>query len=401
MNDSLNLVEARKLIETHLRRLEGENVDLDDVLFRFPVTSIKAQKPHPGYDQSSRDGFVVSNGGVSTDKGWRFKIVGEIPAGSTGKLRLKNGTACRIMTGALVPSGGMRIIPQEECLEQNGHVLIPLAAFRSRNPYIRRKGCEIPKGKVVISAGSPIRPGHLVLLAATGHSEVLVHRRPVVDIFCTGSELVASPAEEEEGLKVSGNHYLLRSLVQTSGGIPRYLGTVADTDRELASVFDRIDADTTDIILSTGGVGPGKYDLMDAAFARAGGKILYRSLNVRPGKSTLFGLLGRTLFFGLPGPPPAVSLLFNELVRPALSFMQGAKNYRPKDILAILQEPIVIKKRGIPTFRSVILSRRDGNFLVRLAGKNEVPDGYVLCSAHRRKYKNGETIKVHLAESDF
>lgn len=396
MKDSLDLASAKKSIKMHLRRLEGESVDLEDALLRRPVASIKAQTPHPGYDQSTRDGFVVASGGQSTDNGWCYKIVGEIPAGSVGKRWLKSGTACRIMTGALIPSGGVRVIPQEDCREQKGNILVPDTAFQAGSSYIRKKGCDIPKGQVVVPAGKPILPGHLVLLAATGHAEIFVHRCPRVDIFCTGSELVSSPVEEKEGLKVSGNHYLLRSLVQTAGGIPRYLGTVADTDHELANVFARIDPGDADMILSTGGVGPGKYDLLEEAFVRAGGEILYRSLNVRPGKSTLFGMLGRALFFGLPGPPPAVSALFNELIHPVLLSMQGSKKYSPRDVSAFLLEPIAIKETGVPSFRAAMFGLQDGTNYVRLAGKNEVPDAYILLSGRRRKYKKGDTVKVHL-----
>jgi molybdopterin molybdotransferase len=398
MKESLDLASAKKIIGSYLRRLDPETVPLEDALYRLPVASVRARKPQPGYDQSTRDGFVVSSKSHERFEGGRsFRIIGEIPAGNTVKRRLRDGAACRIMTGALIPAGGVRVIAQEDCRELDGHVQIPDSVLQRRNFFIRRKGCEIETGRVVVSAGEPILPGHLVLLAATGHSDVLVHRRPRITFFCTGSELVASASEEEEGLKVSGNHYLLNGLVRLSGGIPEYLGTVADTGRDLAFAFDRIDKEATDMILTTGGVGPGKYDLLEEAFANAGGKVVYRSLHIRPGKATLFGLLGKSLFFGLPGPPPAVSVLFNELVRPALLFLQGAKKYRPPVVSASLLTPVVLKETGVPSFKGARVSVQNGRYCVRLTEKTEAPAAYIFFPGRRRKYRQGDTIRVHLA----
>ncbi len=395
---SMDLASARRLIGLHLRRTEGEIVPLEEALFRLPVVSVRAEKPQPGYDQSTRDGFVVSAGGACRlPEGWRFRIIGEIPAGSIGRRRLPQGAACRIMTGALIPAGGVRVIPQEDCREQDESVLVPDALLQGRSTFIRRRGCEIRRGRVVAPAGEPILPHHQVLLAATGHAGVLVHRRPRVGFFCTGSELVASPADEEAGLKVSGNRYLLSGLARLSGAVPEYLGTVADTRRDLAAAFARIDRLETDMLLSTGGVGPGKYDLLEEAFVKAGGHILYRSLHIRPGKATLFGLLGDVLFFGLPGPPPAVAVLFNELVRPALICLQGAKNHRPGKLRAALSAPVVLQETGVPSFKAARILRLGGRILAGPARKIEAPDGYILFSGRRRRYRKGEMVTVHPA----
>lgn len=400
MQESLGLASAKKIIRSHLQRTKEEVVSLDEALFRVPVNSLRAQKPQPGYDQSTRDGYVLSAKSDSLyADGQCFTIEGEIPAGSIGKRKLHNGTACRIMTGALVPAGGIRVIPQEDCRISGRNVLVPNSVLERRNPFIRKRGCEIEKGRAVVQAGDRILPEHLVLLAATGHSVIEVHRRTRVAFFCSGSELVASPAEEAEGLKVSGNRYLLGSLIRLSGGIPEYLGNIADNASELAAIFSGLDLDATDVILTTGGVGPGKYDLLERAFTEAGGEIFYRSLHVRPGKSTLFGLLGRALYFGLPGPPPAVSALFNELVGPALHFMQGMKKYRPLEVRASLQVPVFFKETGAPCFKGAVIDMQNGRCLVRLTEENEAPDGYIHFAGRRKNFAAGEMVKVHLTGS--
>ena len=397
--DAPDLVSARQLILAYARRTEGESVPLEDTLFRVPVESLRAKTPQPGYDQSTRDGFVVSGeGALRVGDGYQFRIEGEIRAGSTGQRILKHGVACRIMTGGLIPVRGVRVIPQEDCNEREAMLSVPEPALHRRSTFIRRRGSEIGRGQVVVPAGAPILPDHQVLLAATGHFTVLVHRRPRVTFFCTGSELVASPAEEEEGRKVSGNRYLLNGLIRLFGGRAEDLGMIADTKEDLSVAFGRINRETANMIITTGGMGPGRYDLLEEAFVRAGGRIIYRSLHVRPGKATLFGLLGGALFFGLPGPPPAVRVLFNELVAPALFFLQGVKKCGPQRMRATLQEPVLIREKGVPSLKAGVL--KNGG-LVRLAGKIEAPGCYIFFPGHRRSFKKGEMVEVHPVDPPY
>jgi molybdopterin molybdotransferase len=398
---SPDLTAAKKIIAAQIRQTEGERVALEEALFRLPVESLRAAKPQPGYDQSTRDGFVISgDGDTRTGEGYSFKIEGEIRAGTTDKRPLRPGVACRIMTGGLIPPHGLRVVPQEDCNEREGVLSVPETVLHRPSTFIRRKGSEIGRGKVVVSTGTPILPDHLVLLAATGYSQVLVHRLPRVAFFCTGSELVATPQEEVDGLKVSGNRYLLHGLIRLSGGIPRYFGTVADTGEDLAVALGRIDLGAIDVIVTTGGMGPGRYDLLEEAFVRAGGRIVYRSLQVRPGKAMLFGTIGNSLFFGLPGPPPAVGVLFNELVAPALLLLQGMKNCWPRRIKASLQEAVHVKDRGVLTIKGGVLTIENGA-MVRLTGKTEAPGCYILFPAHRRSLKKGEMVEVHLTNRPF
>jgi molybdopterin molybdotransferase len=390
-----SLDSARKLIIAHARRTEGESVNLDDALCRVPVESLRAKKPQPGYDQSSRDGFVVSGEGAErVGQGYRFHIEGEIRAGSTGRHALSRGAACRIMTGGLVPGGGVRVVPQEDCEEDGGGIFVAGTVMRRPETFIRKRGAEIGRGRVVVPTGTSLLPDHLVHLAATGHSAIEVYRRPRVAFFCTGSELVASPADERDGLKVSGNRYLLNGLIRMAGGVAEDGGRVADSNEDLSAALTRIDRKTTDAIITTGGMGPGRYDLLESSFVHAGGRIVFRSLHIRPGKATLFGLFGNTLFFGLPGPPPAVGVLFNELVAPALYFLQGMKKCRPLQTRAFLEEAVMLKNTGVPSLRGGVLTKGDK---VRFAGKFEAPGCFILFPGHRRAYQKGERVEVHPA----
>jgi len=388
----LTLFAAQKIIAAYARKTEGETVALEDALFRVPVHAIPAMKALPGYDQSGRDGFVVSEEGAAClGEGGSLRIAGEIRAGTTDPLPLQADLACRIMTGGLIPACGSRVIPQEVCLVRDGMLSATAAGLGGRNRFIFLKGSEIGRGRVVVAAGEPILPEHLVRLAATGHARMLVHRRPRVLFACTGSELVDTPDEEKPGLKVSGNRYLLNGLIRMAGGIPEYRGTVADSVRDLALVLGRIEALEAELIITTGGMGPGKYDLVEQAFTRAGGVILYRSLQLRPGKATLFGLLGQSLFFGLPGPPAAISALFPQLIEPALLRCRGVKTIKAARIKATLQEPVAFKEKGVLRLKGGVLEK---GLSVRPAGKSETAGCQIFFPAHRLNFKRGDVVEV-------
>ncbi len=399
---SLDLAEARNLIVAQAHKKRGELIPLDQAIGRVPVDKLPALISEPGFDQSTRDGFVISGGGGEREEnGCWYEIAGEIPAGSTQEITLSHGVACRIMTGGLLPEKGVRVLPQEGCLEKSGKVFIPNSLMQHASVFIRRKGCDIDKGDVLAVPGKPMSLDQIALLAKTGYTELKVHQRPSVSYFCSGSELVSLPSEVEEGKKISANCYLLEGMIRSFGGLPENLGPVADSFEAVSKVFHDINPDRTDVVISTGGMGPGKYDLIEEAFLQNGGKLLYRSLKVRPGKATLFGLFGRTLFLGLPGPPPVVRSLGNELLRPALLSFQGVEECHPVTIRAYLQEPFSLKKRGVQTLKAGILTLKDGKCNVRACAKRQIPTVFMLLQADRQHYEEGELIEVHLVTTPF
>ncbi len=398
----LKLADARKLIAANASNTTSETVCLKHALGRIPVHALPAKTPQPGYDQSTRDGYVVSDGSREEDEeGCWYDIEGEIPAGSTETITLARGAAYRIMTGGLIPDKGVRVIPQEDCFEKGKRLCVNTSFLQQPSTFIRRRGCDVQSGEIITGAGMPLTVDQLALLLETGHIEVQVYRRPHVAFFCTGSELVSLPSELKPGKKVSANRILLDGLVRSFGGVVENLGLVADTIEDVKALLRGIDFGKTKVIISTGGLGPGKYDLMEEIFLQLGGKILYRSLKVRPGKSTLFGLLGQSLYFGLPGPPPTVRSLFNELLRPALLSLQGMKHCDPTTIKAHLQEPIFLKKTGVLNLKAGIVTTDDGRWFVRGCTQLESPSAFILLHGDRQEFKKGDLVDVHLVTSPF
>ena len=375
---------------------DADLITLSKVLVRVTARTVTALAAVPGYDQALRDGYALATDGVQRQEGMQFRVVGEIAAGSQMSQRLEAGSACRIMTGGIVPEGADQVVPQEECQVSGATVTVPADSLRRKNTFIEKKGSQIAKGEELVEAGTILQPEHLALLAATRHVEIEVYRRPRVGFFCTGSELVDAPGALRPGLKVSGNRYLLNGLIRQFLAEPEDLGRVADRKGELARLFEKISAGNFDAVISTGGMGPGKYDLLEEAFVAAGGEILSRTLPMRPGQSTLIGRLDGKPFFGLPGPPGAVRTLMNEIVGPALLQMQGVREYQPVVARARLRERVELRRSDVLLVKAGMLSMTEDGPEVRLAGRLESPTCFALFPPGREVYPSGSEVEVHL-----
>ena len=148
-------------------------------------------------------------------------------------------------------------------------------------------------------------------------------------------------------------------------------------------------------------MGPGKYDLVEKAFVAAGGRVIFNALALRPGKSILFGSLGRAIFFGLPGPPYAVRTLLHELVGPALLAMQGAKDAGPKRVQAHLLHPVEVKDHNVLQLQDGMLLLEGGRCSVRLAGRLEIANCHILLHPGHGRYAEGDLVDVHLVGEGF
>ena len=146
-------------------------------------------------------------------------------------------------------------------------------------------------------------------------------------------------------------------------------------------------------------MGPGKYDLVKQAFIEAGGEVIFTSLKMRPGKSVLFGTLGNTLFFGLPGPPPAVQTLFNMLVGPTLLAMQGGRAPWPQKVQAYLHHSIKPERHDVLRLKDGMITMEGGKCKVRFTQKLELPDCYILLPSGKDYYPEGELVDVYLTTS--
>ncbi len=390
MNNQLDLDQARRLIVSHSPALAQEEIPLLAACGRICARSLTAPLAIPHFRQSAMDGFALRR--EECAEGRPLPIISEIAAGSTREHLVSPHTAIRIMTGGRVPDGCNQVIPFEECRESKGVLSEIQCPHRS---HIRSVGTDVKKGHVIVTAGEVITPGHMHLAATAGAQSIRVHARPRAAIICTGSELV--DANPLSGQVISGNRFLLAGLISQSGGLTSGAATVKDDIAAITSSLEEL-SNKADLVITTGGMGPGKYDLVSQAFDKIGVTIHYRVLRLRPGKATLFGTRNNTLFFGLPGPPPAVRLLFHELVHPALLALQGRTKPGPKSLRAELSEELAIKQKGLLNLKGGILTLANGRCQVRPAGRHEAASCIILVPAHRRRLKKGELVTIHLTE---
>lgn len=394
--------QALKMILSKAPMLGRRQLPLAQSFGRVCTDNNRARLAVPCYDQSTRDGYVVSGDGraVSTNE-FAYQICGEIAAGPAKKLSITKGQAYRIMTGGFVPQGADRVIAQEHCRVLAGEVLIGPDFLSANNRYIRKHGSEHGADDLIVAPGTRLNENHIALLAAAGNTEVEVYRRPRVAFFCSGSELVITGDSLLNGQKISSNHYLLNCLITNHGGIGQNYGVVADDKEAIQDLLTHIVESGIDIVISTGGVGPGKYDLFKRILRETEAELIYDSLSVRPGRSTLFGVYREALYFGLPGPPPAVNILFHELIGPVIRKMQGMEGSENRRVLACLEHDISLKSDDVLCFSDGVYGFDDGRITVRYPGSLEMPNCFILLEPGTSLFTKNEMVPISPIETRY
>lgn len=402
INTGLNLKRGQQSIVEQIKVQTEEKISLASALGRVSSRKILTPEPIPTFSQSLMDGFALQHQKAKSPQEYLFHVVGEIAAGQIYPHKIQRGQAVRIYTGAKIPEGTNQVIPMENCLEAKGYLKIipPLPNLK----YIKKKGSDFAKGSLVINSGVPFSPKHLSTLAVIGETSVSVHRPPHIAFFCSGSEL-ETPASDQSNIATNGRKYesnsiLLESLVKQSGAVPFSLGSVIDNVDAICSVFKEwlqkpVWGKSQPILISTGGMGPGKYDLITAALKKIGAKIIFDRLAVHPGSRTLFAKVDKGICICLPGSPPAVFTLFHELVKPAILKACGQANPYPEKLRATLTESITTRHSGPTHLKPGITKNIHGKISVRPTNPYEPANAIILVPARRRFLKKGELVTFH------
>lgn len=392
----LNLRKAQKLILKQSVSLGPETVSLEKALGRFAFHTSKSPSPIPEFPRSSMDGFAIKAKDIenaSHSRPVRLEINGEITAGCTSQgSPLKKGEAVRIMMGGSIPPGADMVLPLEQCLKADDTIIVSQAG--RKGAHIQTPGSDLKKHQAIIRAGEPIMPESLSLLAASGINSISVFQQPKAGILCTGSEFADINDCGRDRHVVNSNGILLESLVRQLGAIPIHLGAVPD-DLDLMTTVLQCTSESLQTVITTGGTGPGKFDLTMRAFKETGVDLFNTSLAIRPGRTSFFGIKGKTLYFALPGPPPAVRLLFNELVQPAILAAQGKRRPSPPSVRAILTEDIKNHKNKTTCLKGAVIKVKEGMLTARTTKKAEPLNAVMLIPRHRPHLRKGEKVTLH------
>jgi molybdopterin molybdotransferase len=307
-----------------------EQVPLAECHQRVLAEPVIADSDFPPFDRSPLDGYALIASEVAEASAARpvvLRVVDDIPAGTTPRAAVTAGTAARIMTGAPLPSGATGVVRLEDTNTAGDEVSVLAGAGAEAN--ICRRGEEIAAGEEVASVGTAVNAGVMGMLALTGTSRPWVYRRPRVALVATGSEVVSLEAPLSPGTIRNSNSYMLSSQVSDAGAEAAMVGISRDDIAEIAALFDQ--AAGSDLVISTGGVSTGDYDLMAEVYRSLGITILFDRVAMKPGMPVLAGLKDGRLYVGLSGNPAAACVAFEALVRPVLLKMAGRRDWwRPK-----------------------------------------------------------------------
>ncbi len=343
-----------------------EEVPLLNSLNRVCAEDVKASITVPPWDNSAMDGFAVKTEDVesaSETSGVKLKVKTDIPAGSFYEGKIEKGECARIMTGAPIPEGAEAVVMREFAHDSGDEVVLERSAERGEN--IRKKGEDINVGDIVVPRGKVITPADIGVMASVQASAINVYRRPTVAVLSTGDELVDLDEKIEPGKIVTSNNYALEAQINESGALTLQMGIIKDDRDILRDAVKK--ASSADIILTTGGVSVGDYDFVKDILGELGFEKKFWKVAQKPGKPLLFGTLGKSLVFGLPGNPTATMLCFEIYVRPMIRMIQGFSNLHRKSVKAEALEDIK-KKAGRKHFIRAITENREGKYFFRTTG---------------------------------
>ena len=342
--------------------LAPELVPLTRALGRILTDDFAAPFDVPPADNSAVDGYTVGSADIPAGGTRDLVVIGDLAAGFVFEGKLGAGQALRIMTGAPMPAGADTVYPQEVVQRQGDRIAVgPI----DKGANVRLAGEDVEMGAVVIEAGTVLRPQEIGLMASLGAWQVAVRRRPRVALLSTGDEVAEPGSPRRPGQIYDANRFTLRGSIEQCGGDVSDLGIVPDVrDTLRASLEDA--ARAADIVVTSGGVSVGVYDLVKDVLQELGA-IDFWQVAMQPGRPFAVGRIGGALFFGLPGNPVASLLSFMLFVRPALYKLAGRRRLFPATWRARALEPMR-KKTGRTEYKRGVLGFRDGEWEVCTTG---------------------------------
>jgi molybdopterin molybdotransferase len=344
--------------------MPAERVPLAEAHGRVLAADLPALVALPGFDNSAMDGYAARAVELATLPA-RLPVADDIPAGRTDVRPLAPGTVQRIMTGAPLPAGADVVVPVEQTDARTD--VVEIRACPPVGTHLRRAGEDITAGTVALAAGTPLGAAQLGLAAAVGYSELPVARRPRVLVLSTGSELVEPGADLLPGQIYESNSALLAAAVTDAGGTARRLHFVPDdVDQFLATVRAELGGrgdDGADLLVTSGGVSAGAYEVVKDAFASLG-TVEFVKVGMQPGGPQGAGTVDGVPVVTLPGNPVSSFVSFEVFVRPALRRSLGHARPDRLHAPAALAEPL----RSPAGRRQFLRGRYDGGRVSQVGG---------------------------------
>ncbi|MFQ5926138.1 MAG: gephyrin-like molybdotransferase Glp [Terriglobia bacterium] len=340
------LVEAQRTLPPH------ETLPLESSLGRVLAQPVNADRDYPPFHRSTRDGFAVRAADVASLPA-TLNCLGEVRAGQSFLGTVGPGECVQIMTGAPLPAGADAVLMLEYAERKGARVNVCRVVQAGEN--VVRQGSEAHQGALLLEPGCRIGYVEVSLLGQVGKAQVEVYRRPRVAILSTGDEVVEISAAPGPVQIRNSNSFSLAAQVRLRGGEPVLLGNAPDTVDVLREKVER--GLREDLLVMTGGVSMGKYDLVGVVLRQLGAEFFFDQVAIQPGRPAVFARCRDTFLFGLPGNPVSTMVTFELFVAPALALLAGSLPQPIRFLKARLAETLRTKT-GLNRF---LPARLDGS----------------------------------------
>lgn len=388
-----------------MRAAASERASLLETGGRVLAEETVCDRDLPPFPRATRDGFALRAEDVAATPS-SLSVVAEIHAGmDVGGIRVGSGECVEIMTGAAVPEGANAVVMVEytsfggrtgiSVPDKHAEIQRTVAAGENVVP----RGAEARDGQVLLGAGTRLSPAAVAIAASVGKAQVEVFRKPRVAILATGDELVSIEARPLAHQIRNSNTYSLAAQVSRAGGVPVLLPIAPDEESALRRLIEQgLDCD---LLLLSGGVSMGKYDLVEKVLGELGAEFLFTGVAIQPGKPTVFGRVRDKYFFGLPGNPVSTMVTFELFARPMIDALSGASPAPLRYSTARLKSEIKTKT-GLTRFLPAQLTGEFGNVeveLVRWQGSGDMvatarADCLAVIPPDRERIEAGETVSI-------
>jgi molybdopterin molybdotransferase len=394
---TLTFEQARQCVLKELRAARPEPkielVGLSEAAGRVLAEPITSDRDYPALSRSVRDGFAVRAADLPGD----LFIIGEVRAGEAFAGEVQPGEALEIMTGAPLPRGADSVVMVEHCTVAGDRVNVPRTLALGEN--VSPKASQAAENQVLLEAGQRLGFAEIGLLAMVGSTKVPVYSRPQVAILATGDEIVEVNQTPLDYQVRNSNVESLAVQVKRAGGCPTVLPIARDlyqATRELTEHGLRFD-----MLLLSGGVSAGKYDIVERVLADLGAEFYFDRVLIMPGQPLVFGRAREKFFFGLPGNPASTMVTFEIFARSAVELLGGQKEAHLPLVWSKLSQDFR-QKTGLTRFLPAVLSA-DGAQVTAMSwqGSGDVPslaraNAFLVTEPDRENWTAGDWIRVLL-----
>ena len=393
----IQIDEALSLIRKETKPITRlEIVSIADAYGRVSAEEIVSRVDVPPFARSAMDGYAVRASdtyGASKLKPISLRLGEVLYAGSVPKRKVKKGECAEIATGAMLPRGADSTVKVEDTERKEGHILFYEAIRRGQ--FVSARGTDISRRTRVVSKGDLLNPSKIGALAAIGREMIKVYSKPLVGVAPTGNEIAALGTRLRPGQVYNINSYTLAGALSANGADVRMLDIVGDSLQELQGLLKR--NRDCDMIVFSGGSSVGERDLM-ADLIKVSGRLVFHGVAIKPGKPTVFGVVGGQLVFGMPGNPTACLSNAYVILAPTVRSMARVPLEPPRSVIARMSKRVVSTK-GRTHFLTVRLEGGVAHPAFKESGaitSMAFADGYIVIPADVDLLVKGERVTVFL-----